>query len=306
MEKKTDYLSLVKLFLRSIFISIIGAIFPFIYILFPSMFIVESIKEGILKVMGTLALVVGVVSIGFGAIYGLVIFTIFAPLILMFYYMIITNKSVAQTIIVTAFTFFTSILVLMYAFGINAEVLNSNDTYLNIANFYKEIATKTNLSLTEISSLEQNFQYMYRSFLQSLPSILIIASLILSYITYTMVGRTLITKGKFITQPSSLEFLRIPQNIVILSVITAIGVYIFKDNLGALAEVFNINLVNIIGFFLFATGLGVVKFNLTRFGVKRFMQGVFVMFCITFSFLQIFVAVIGAFDYIFNFRKLRN
>lgn len=306
MEKKTDYLSLVKLFLRSIFISIIGAIFPFIYILFPSMFIVESIKEGILKVMGTLALVVGVVSIGFGAIYGLVIFTIFAPLILMFYYMIITNKSVAQTIIVTAFTFFTSILVLMYAFGINAEVLNSNDTYLNIANFYKEIATKTNLSLTEISSLEQNFQYMYRSFLQSLPSILIIASLILSYITYTMVGRTLITKGKFITQPSSLEFLRIPQNIVILSVITAIGVYIFKDNLGALAEVFNINLVNIIGFFLFATGLGVVKFNLTRFGVKRFMQVVFVMFCITFSFLQIFVAVIGAFDYIFNFRKLRN
>lgn len=306
MENKTNSLRFFKLFLRSIFISFIGAIFPFIYILFPSMFIVESLDEGILKSMGILALVVAFISMGMGTIYGLVVFTIFGPLILMFYYMIKSKRTVGATMIVTALTFFISVMVLFYAFGINAEVLNSQETYTKITSFYTEFVNKANIPAGELASLENNFHIMYRTFLQNLPSIIIITSLIMSYITYTTVGRTLIMRGRIIIQPSSLEFLRVPQNIVTLSVVTSIIIYLLGSSIGDGAKVFNMNLINITGFFLFATGLGVLKYAMTRSRLNRFVQGIVILLAIMVSYIQIFVAVIGAIDYIFNFRKLRN
>lgn len=306
MENKTNYTSLFKLFLRSIFISFIGAIFPFIYILFPSMFVVESVDKGIFKSIGILALVMLSVGFSMGSIYAISIFTIFAPLILMFDYMIKSKKSVSSTIFVTSLTFFISVMVLFYAFGINAEVLNSQETYKNITNFYSEIAKRANVATSDIASLEHDFQIMYRTFLQNLPSIIIIVSLIVSYITYTSVGRTLIMRGKFIIQPSSLEFLRVPKTIVLLSVLTLAVVYLLGDYIGDWSRVFNINLINITGFFLFVTGIGVLKFAMTRFGVNRFLQGFIIILAIAVSYVQIFIAVIGACDYVFNFRKLRN
>lgn len=128
MEKETDFKGLFRLFTRSIIISMIGMIFPFLYILFPSMYVVESVKEGIIKVMATLIAVVFLIGAILGPMEAIIIFTIFGPFILIFHYMISTNRSVAATILATSLIFFTSIMVLFFAFGINSEVLNSRET----------------------------------------------------------------------------------------------------------------------------------------------------------------------------------
>ncbi|MFR6449499.1 MAG: DUF2232 domain-containing protein, partial [Peptoniphilus grossensis] len=122
LEKETDFKGLFRLFTRSIIISMIGMIFPFLYILFPSMYVVESVKEGIIKVMATLIAVVLLIGAILGPMEAIIIFTIFGPFILIFHYMITTNRPVAQTIMATSLIFFTSIMVLFFAFGINSEV----------------------------------------------------------------------------------------------------------------------------------------------------------------------------------------
>ena len=73
MEKETDYKGLFRLFTRSIVISTLGMIFPFLYILFPSMYVAESVKEGIIKVMATLLAVVLLLGAFMGPVQAIVV-----------------------------------------------------------------------------------------------------------------------------------------------------------------------------------------------------------------------------------------
>lgn len=304
MEKETDFKGLFRLFTRSLFISIIGMIFPFFYVLFPSMFVVESVKEGIFKVMATLALLVLLIGALAGPIVAIVVFTIFGPFILIFHYMIITDRSVSMTILTTSLIFLISIMVLFFAFGINADVLNSSETINKLINFYTNFASEAGLNDVDLALFSENAKIYYKKFLQILPSVLVISSVVISYITYTTAGRTLITKGKFIRQPSSLEFLKLPKEVIILSIVTVAIFSLTGDYFGPSGQVFIINLMNVIFFMLFASGIAVIKFYMTRSNLKSFLQFLIIALCLTISSLQIFVMIIGALDQIVNFRKI--
>jgi len=297
-------MELIKLFTRSMLISVVGMIFPFIYIFFPSMFVVEAVKKGIVKVMATLLLVVLLIGAIFGPLQAIVVFTIFGPLILIFHYMITTNKSISQTLMATSIIFFISIIVLMLAFGIDSSALNSQETINNITSFYGNIARDAGMSESDVISFTQTAEYFYKRFLQIMPSVLIIISIVVSYFTYTASGRALLASGKFIKQPSSLEFLRIPREVVFLSIATFAITYFLRDYIGQWIGIFNINLLNIIYFLLFANGIGFLKFLMTRYGVKRFLQFIFIGLCLAISSLQLLVIIIGGIDEIMNFRKI--
>ncbi|MGF0095606.1 DUF2232 domain-containing protein [Peptoniphilus sp. SGI.035] len=304
LEKETDFKGLFRLFTRSIIISMIGMIFPFFYILFPSMYVVESVKEGILKVMATLIAVVLLIAALLGPMDALIIFTVFGPFILIFHYMISTNRSVSMTIIATSLIFFISIMVLFFAFGLNSHVLNSRDTINAITSFYTNIAKEAGLSQGDLSNFTQGAEIYYKKFLQILPSVLIIISLVTSYVTYTTAGRTLLSKGKFILQPSSLEFLKFPKEIIMLSIATVAILSLAGEYFGSSAQIFTLNLMNLVYFMLFIAGISVVKFFMTKFGFKSFLQYLLIGLCLTISSLQIFVMIIGAIDQIVNFRKI--
>lgn len=304
LEKETDFKGLFRLFTRSIIISILGMIFPFFYILFPSMYVTESIKEGIIKVMATLIAVVLLIGVILGPMEAIIIFTIFGPFILIFHYMITTNRSVATTIFATSLIFFTSVMVLLFAFGINSDVLNSRETINAITSFYTNIAKEAGFSQSDLSNFTQSAEIYYKSFLQTLPSTLIIISLVTSYITYTTAGRTLLSKGRFIIQPSSLEFLKFPKEIIMLSIATIAIFSLTGDYFGPSGQVFMINLMSLIYFMLFVAGISVLKFFMTRLGFKSFLQYLLIGLCLAISTLQIFVMIIGALDQIVNFRKI--
>lgn len=304
LEKETDFKGLFRLFTRSIIISMIGMIFPFLYILFPSMYVVESVKEGIIKVMATLIAVVFLIGAILGPMEAIIIFTIFGPFILIFHYMISTNRSVAATILATSLIFFTSIMVLFFAFGINSEVLNSRETINAITSFYTNIAKDAGLSQGDLTAFSQSAEIYYKGFLQIFPSILIILSVVTSYITYTTAGRTLLSKGKFIMQPSSLEFLKFPREIILLSLATLAIFTLAGDYFGTSGQIFTLNLMNLLYFMLFVAGISVLKFFMTRFAFKSFLQFLLIGLCLAISTLQIFVMILGALDQIINFRKI--
>lgn len=272
MEKETDFKGLFRLFTRSIIISMIGMIFPFLYILFPSMYVVESVKEGIIKVMATLIAVVFLIGAILGPIEAIIIFT--------------------------------SIMVLFFAFGINSEVLNSRETINAITSFYTNIAKDAGLSQGDLTAFSQSAEIYYKGFLQIFPSILIILSVVTSYITYTTAGRTLLSKGKFIMQPSSLEFLKFPREIILLSLATLAIFALAGDYFGTSGQIFTLNLMNLLYFMLFVAGISVLKFFMTRFAFKSFLQFLLIGLCLAISTLQIFVMILGALDQIINFRKI--
>ena len=55
---------------------------------------------------------------------------------------------------------------------------------------------------------------------------------------------------------------------------------------------------------LFVAGISVLKFYMTRFGFKSFLQYLLIGLCLAVSALQIFVMILGALDQIVNFRKI--
>ena len=305
MEEETDYKGLIRLFTRSIFISMVGMIFPFLYILFPSMYVAESVKEGIIKVMATLLAVVLLIAGFMGPVQAIVVFTIFGPFILIFHYMITTKRSVSMTILATSLIFFTSIMVLFFAFGINSEVLNSKDTINSITEFYKNLAGEDILSSGTMAIFTENVELYYKKFLQILPSVLIITSIVTSYVTYTWAGRSLLARGIFIIQPSSLEFLKFPREIIALSLVSLAIFSLTGDYFGPTGQVFMINLMNLVFFMLYVSGLALAKFYMTRFGVKRFLQFLLIGLSFTISSLQIFLIILGGLDQIVNFRKIK-
>ena len=302
MEDKNNYGDLLRLVIKSVLLALCGVFFPFIYIFLPAMYIAESIKRGILEIIGVflgLCLVIGLI---FSPINGVVIFTIFGPLILVFHYMIVSKKSAEMTLIAGAVSFFTSVIILLISFGVNAEVLNSKDTISGLINLYTDMGREVGMSESEIFMISSKISEMYKMFLQMAPSYLIISSLVFSYIIYISVTRTMYTRGKIIIGPPSLELLRIPRDLIFLGIITIVVFKIF--NISKDYEIISKNLLYITLFLLFVEGLAIVKFFMTSMKVNRFLQTIIIIISLTFSYVQLLLIFLGFVDLIVNFRKL--
>ena len=77
------------------------------------------------------------------------------------------------------------------------------------------------------------------------------------------------------------------------------------DYFGPSGSVFIINLMNLVFFMLYVSGLAIVKYYMTRMGLKSFLQWLLIGLTFTISSLQIFVIILGGIDQIINFRKIK-
>ena len=302
LEDKKNYGDLLMLAIKSILLALCGVVFPFLYIFFPSMYIVESIKEGILKIMGIFIGVCVLLGAIFNPIDGFVVFTIFGPLILVFHYMITSRKSRTQIFIAGAISFFASVIVLLVSFGINSEVLNSKKTLEGLINIYTNIGSEVGLADTEFFDITSRVSNLYYTFLQMAPSYLIISSLVFSYIVYISVVRTMFAKGRIIIGPPTLEFIKIPKEVIFLGFATIGVLYLLKFPQGT--EIIYKNLLFILLFLLFVEGLAIIKFFMTSMKISRFLQTIIIIVSLTFPFLQMLFIFLGAVDLFIDFRKI--
>lgn len=302
MEKK-NVGGLVRLFFKSSLLAMCGIIFPFLYIFFPAMYVTEALKEGILKSISVLVLVCAIIGALYSPLYAIVIATIFAPLILTLDYFIKTKRSVGMGISASAVIFFLSILVLFYSFGITKETIHSGETIKAITNMYMEIAKGSGIDNLDLGSFENTIRIMYDTFVMQLPSIMIILSIIIGYVTYTIVGRSLLIEGRLIAQPSSFEFIKVPREIIFLGAITLLISQIFVGNYEEV-DAFRVNLFSIMMFLVFVQGVGVLKFFMTKFNISRFLQIIIITFAIFSGFLKIALVIIGTIDFLLNFRRI--
>lgn len=304
MERNSNMGNLLKLAVKSAFIAFGGFLFPLLYIFFPTMYVTESLKEGIIKIFLCFAVVCAMMGLLFTPIAGVVLFTLFGPLILVFHYMIVTKREVYTTLGICALVFFLSVLFILFSFGITGDVLNAPETKALIVENVKSLMETGDFGLNSTVLEPSMIIPIYNRSIQLLPATIIMISLIISYVTFTMTGRSLFLSGRLIPQPSSFEFFQLPKELIVWAGITLIGLYIVGTDIHEMVQVVFINLFTIMGFLLFFQGLSIMKFTMAKFGFGPMMQFLFMIVVFFTSFFQLIVALVGLTDTIFNFRKI--
>lgn len=296
-----DYGRIFNLLVKSILISLAGIVFPISYLFLPAIFITESLIDGIIKIMFIFIVSCGIVAMASDLLIGMFIFGIFAPMILVFHYMILKKKDVISVLLFSTGVLFISILFNGYSYGINAEYLNSQATLNNFINIQKSIIDSGNYS-TLLD--EATLTVLYNKFLQILPGLLVVGSLMTSYITYLIVGRSLLKKGRFIPQPSSFRFLRLPNGLTYMISLLFILSIIIKDFVGDFSSIIVDNLFILFGSILFVLGLSVITFFLSRIKLGSVFKGIFIFILLSIPGSWILLIVVALLDIIFNLRRL--
>mgnify|MGYP001268904148 CR=1 FL=1 len=301
MDKNTTN-NLLKLMTKSSLIALLGSFFPVLYILFPAMFVAESLKEGIVKVMGCFIGVCLILAILISPVVGISVLTMFGPMILIFNYMIINKYDVNTTIVVNAIIFFVSMIFISYTFGITPETLKSQDTISKFIEMQKELLDAS----VNVDFSTSNITMIYNRTLQIMPAILLLMSLFISYTTYTITGRTLLKENRIIMQPSSFIFFRLPNGIVISSIIGVAGVFLFQELIGENYFVIIENIVIVMGTLLLFEGLSVAKFLMMKARMASILQILIIVCALIIPGVQIIFIVLGFFDVLLNFRNVPN
>lgn len=296
-----DYGRIFNLLVKSILISLAGIVFPISYLFLPAIFITESLIDGIIKIMFIFIVSCGIVAMASDLLIGMFIFGIFAPMILIFHYMILKKKDVISVLLFSTSVLFISILFNCYSYGINAEYLNSQATLNNFINIQKSIIDSGSYS-TLLD--EATLTVLYNKFLQILPGLLVVGSLVTSYITYLIVGRSLLKKGRFIPQPSSFRFLRLPSGLTYMISLLFILAIIIKAFVGDFSSVIVDNLLILFGSILFVLGLSVITFFLSRIKLGSVFKGICIFILLSIPGSWILLIVVALLDIIFNLRRL--
>lgn len=305
LDKSINRSNLIKLAIKSFLIAFCGFLFPFIYIFFPTMYVTESIKQGIIKIMTCFTLVCGIIAFAFGPVVGLVLFTIFGPFILAFHYMIVTKRDVYLTIALCTLIFFASMIFVLYSLGITGDVLNAEATKQLLVNHVKHLMESNQMGTVTVPLQSEDILVLYNRFIQILPATLVLISIIVSYVTFVLTGRSLFASGRLIPQPSSFEFFQIPQEFILWGMVSLLFLNFFGENvLGGLSSVIYSNLLAILLFLLFLQGMSVLKYSMTRLGMGPIMQFICMLFSFVFSFTQMILTFIGLFDSFINIRKI--
>ncbi len=288
------------LIIKSVLISLGGIVFPLLYLFLPSMFVADSITNGIVKIIGVFTLCCATVGLVVSPAMGAIIFSVFGPLILIFHYMISKKSSVNLTIVTCAAVFFISVIASLYSFGITPEILNSAENMKAFIEVQKNILESGGIDISN-----SQLMIIYNRMLQLLPGSLLIMSLVISYMTYVIAGRTLIKRGDYILQPSSFIFFRIPKGIfeaILIAFILLYAAQLLTD------YKFNVLIDNVYmvfeALFMFV-GVAVFLFFLNKFIKGKVLRFVILFFVFMVPGTGTMFTFTGILDCLFNFRKLQ-
>lgn len=288
-------LNKIVLVIQAVFIAVIGSMFPPMFLLFPAIFVFEAMSEGILKSF-LMFIITCMFLVTVSIDYAVIIFSLFGPMILIFHLMMSKNFDQHSTVFIAAAMFFVSVIVVLYAFGVNPELLKSKEIINSFLDMQKT------MGFNQIS--ETDLMILYNRSLQLMPATFVIMSLILSYITfYVSVKRLIVLRGLDINYKPFMYF-NAPRGIIMAGVISIGALYAFGDQIFSGANLVIENLVLVFGSILFFLGLSVVMFMLNKMKAGGFIKFIVPVLGFMIPGAQILFIATGLLDNIFNFRRL--
>ncbi|MDO5725050.1 MAG: DUF2232 domain-containing protein [Tissierellia bacterium] len=273
-------------------------------IIFPAWFIAYSVENGIIKALATMfasSLIIGLVL---GLQIGLLLFTFFAPLVLVFHYIITNNKSYTMLLLSGTIVLIVGLITII---GIDTikEFANNTQNFVNeMVKTQLEIIGTENLTKLELNRLRETLNNAMNLSLQILPGMSLILAMIVVYLNSLLAGRMLLKKSIVILQPPPFSLIKLPSNIVFGAIVTILAAYIAKPILEDSLNPIILNLILVFGALFFLQGMAVLNFYLLKFKVPRFFRYLIYIIVIGYSKAAMVISILGILDCVFNFRRI--
>lgn len=284
-----------------------------------------------LEILSPLILIIPAVGIIIGVKHGeiySIIMNIVSSLILLFFFGIsalfmgvifcgvsyissksIRDKKIASHRIVRsiAFTFIFIILVMgVFKVGFNIDLIEEANNK-NTVIFEEAInEAKKVYSGKEISQLESYKTLVGTIIEANFPVIILSFSFIISVISNYIATSFLRKKTSMIIAPIKISRFRVSIKFSLAALIAFVISFIIKGINPGIYEILISNMTVALYLILFIQGLGVISFWIEKKGISSVARIAFLVFCVISVFLSAVASFIGAFDLVFNFRKLRE
>lgn len=298
----------VALFMVSF--SIIGfGTLPIILILFPILFIAYGVKNGLIPSILIMVIVSTIVGFATDTISGLLLFLTFAPITIVLIYGIKSRRKSMEILAASSLIFFLTVLLIIGymsgVLGINiaTQLENSFKSILTIqVDLFQEMGL-TNFELLKVKDL---LERAYKSMLLTVPSIVIITSLIISYVNYYVSVVVLRKFGIGVVNIPRFSKFRLPNNIIPGTLVMFLGAYLTKNIKGFSYETILANLILLIGFMFYIQGLSVIDALMIKRRIVFPLRIVFLLIIVFFTPLVSIISILGLLDVLIDFRKIRK
>lgn len=280
--------------------------FPIILILFPILFIAYGVKNGLINGILIMAVVSGIIGFMTDMTSGLLLFLTFAPMTIVIIYGIKNRRKSIEILAASSVVFFLIMLLMVSYFhglsGINiaTELQNNLKNILDVqVDMFKDMEL-TNLELLRVKDLLEN---AYKYMLMIVPSMMIIASFLISYINYFLSAIILRKINIGVINIPRFSKFKLPNNIVPGILIMFLGAYLTKNIEGFNFDAVLANLVLLVGFMVYIQGLAVIDSLMIKKKVKYGIRMVLLLISVFFTPLVSIISILGLLDIFIDFRK---
>lgn len=280
---------------------------PVLILFIPVPFVVLGIRNDLKNNIISIGLTGVIVGLVLNMPFALILLLIFAPLSIALNYSIKKRKKILDLLAISTAALFISLLIITSLGSLPTQIegmVESEEMWTEIVTVQtdklKEIGMTNTQIFENIELLEEAYEYM----LITLPSMLVIVSLVISFINYLL--STAILRKMDYGVPGLPRFskFKLPDNIIMGTGIMFISAIVmgWLDIPYHNALLLNISLL--VGFIFFLQGLAVIDFLLIKGKMKTFFRMLILFLCIVFVPMGGVLFFIGMFDSVFDIRKI--
>ena len=226
---------------------------PYLLILYPAGFIIFSLRRDIF--LSELAMVASllIMSLVVGGTYSMILLIMYLPFTLCLSYMMKNRRKSLEILGLSTVVFFISILIILSlvdstGIGFVAQLEDSFKGIIEVQiNMFKDM----DLSNYEIAETKDLLESAYKYILLIIPTILLIVSLVISYLNYLLSSVGLNKIGIKVNNIPRFSRFRLPSNIMPGVLVMFLVTYIAGKLNFQYIDTITINLVALLGFMFF-------------------------------------------------------
>lgn len=281
---------------------------PYILLLFPAPFIAYSIKNGIIPNIINMiitGIIVGLVD-SFGAT--IILLIAFIPITFVSSYLIKKRRSNAEILGISAAVFFISILIILSFVdaGGGGFIALLEEGFKQLLSAQLEMIEDMDLTSYQFLEAKELLENAYKYLLLIIPAILLIMSLVVSYLNCLLASIGLKKMGIGIINIPKFSRFRLPNNVIPGIIVMFLGVYIMNKLEMPYYETVLINLVVLVGFMFIIQGLSVVDYFFIKIRIFPLIRVILYLLFLFNSPIVTVISILGFIDTIFDLRRIKK
>lgn len=282
---------------------------PIVLFLFPAAFVILGVRRGLPQGILSMGITLITTAVFIDLQWAILLFLEFIPITIILIYTIKKRRKSIEILGSSAAVFFLCSLLIL-SFVDNANGMNFvgqlEQEFRQLLNVQIDMFKDMGLTSYEILQTKDNLENFFRNFVLIIPAILLIASLVVSYINYSVSIYGLKKSGIGIINIPRFSRFRLPNNVVPGIIVMFLATLIIKQLDFPYYDTIVLNLVTLIGTMIYIQGLAVLDYLLVRGKVKAVFRFIFLVFTLSVAPLATIIPAIGFVDLLFDLRKLRK